>query len=167
MHQHLDQTTWEHLQTWLQNEVDEFVSERRTLAEADIMLALDDDPSLLERHSWPEIQELGRCLRDYEERKRQKVPHHWAHWKIFQVRIKGFICWAEPAPRDLREERYAVAQSGGGTGLVWVRVSPNPDVCTERSVGAFYDIPEEGKEALPWAIDSALRHKRKIQGAAR
>lgn len=72
MHQNLDPATWEHLQTWLANEVDEFVGERRVQATSDIFLALGDDPTLIERHSWPEIRELGRVLREYKARKREK-----------------------------------------------------------------------------------------------
>jgi len=91
-----------------------------------------------------------------------QLPHNWANWEVFQLRLTGFICWAEPAPENPSEERYAIAQPEKNGGLVWVRISPNPDVRTEYSGGCFYDIPEEKREALQWAIDSAKRHKQKI-----
>ena len=91
-----------------------------------------------------------------------RLPFGWADWDAFERRHKStFIQWAEPPPSDPSEERYAVMWSDDrpGAHVTWVRVSPNPDVPTRRSSGGFYTIPEEGKEAIPWAIESAMAHK--------
>lgn len=91
-------------------------------------------------------------------------PFGWADWDRFAAHHRDqFIQWAEPAPANPSESRYAIMRSepDGHGYVIWVRVSPNPDVDVLRSSGGFYTIPEEGREAISWAIQSALRHKAK------
>ena len=94
------------------------------------------------------------------------LPHGWADWNAFALRhASRFICWAEPAPADPSEERYAVMKSDASPGayVIWERISPNPDIAAYRSSGGFYDIPEEGREAVAWAKAAAADHKRQVQ----
>lgn len=96
---------------------------------------------------------------------RNDLPSNWADWNAFARRYASrFICWAEPAPTNPSEDRYAIMKSGehAGAHVVWERISPNPDVSAYRSSGGFYDISEEG-EAIAWAKAAAADHKRQIQ----
>jgi hypothetical protein len=98
---------------------------------------------------------------------RERLPHGWADWEAFRKRhARTFIRWAEPPPRDSSEERYAIMKSDDhpGAHVIWARVSPSPDVSFQRSQGGFYTIPEEGKKAIPWAVEAAMAHKRKMRG---
>jgi len=93
-------------------------------------------------------------------RGRGRLPHDWANWPKFAKRFGGyFIEWAEPAPRDPSEERFAIVYDRHSTyvdsagkkhpgSVLWARVSPNPDVPIEYSGGNFYgDMPGGAIEA--------------------
>ncbi len=89
----------------------------------------------------------------------------WQDWKAFEARTgPDFLAWAEPAPKKRDEERYAVVR--WHNSIRWARVSPNPDVSTEYSSGAFYDTgdPHDHPEgAVEWAKSAARIHKKHIQ----
>lgn len=90
----------------------------------------------------------------------------WGDWGAFRKRYtRTFICWAEPPPCDPSEERYAIMKSDDRPGayVIWARVSPNPDVPFDRSSGGFFTVPEEGKKAIPWAVEAAMAHKREMR----
>jgi len=104
----------------------------------------------------------AECERVILNARKDGLPSRWADWEGFARRYAAtFIRWAEPVPVSPSEERYAVMRSDERPGayVVWARVSPNPDVYFERSQGGFFDIPEEGKEAVAWATEAALAHK--------
>jgi hypothetical protein len=89
--------------------------------------------------------------------------HRWQDWKAFEA-CPGFITWAEPAPKKENEERYAVVRYQNS--IRWARVSPNPDVPTDYSSGAFYDTddPNDHPEgAVEWAKTAARVHKAHIR----
>lgn len=88
----------------------------------------------------------------------------WVCWDTFAARLTGFIEWAEPAPAEASEERYAIVL--GDPGIAWIRVSPNPDVHTEMCSGRFYDTgdPNDHPEgAIEWARNSAKLHKEHVK----
>ena len=94
----------------------------------------------------------------------------WQDWKRFEERYRRtFLRWAEPAPRGSSDSRYAIMRSDDSPGayVVWARVSPSPDESFTRSSGGFYDVPGEGKQAIPWAIEAAMAHRAKMQGHLR
>ena len=104
------------------------------------------------------------------QQRRERLPDGWADWEAFRKRYRNtFIRWAEPPPKDPSEERYAIMRSEDSPGahVIWARVSPNPNVSMQRSGGGFYTIPEEGKEAVPWAMEAAMAHKRHVRRLVR
>jgi hypothetical protein len=87
------------------------------------------------------------------------LPYNWANWEKRESCRHGggtFIRWAEPAPTDPTENRYAVARDDSG-GVRWWQFSPNPDVTVHQSGGCFY-----GDHAEENAAEAAMRHKRKF-----
>jgi hypothetical protein len=89
--------------------------------------------------------------------------YQWADWSAFAQRLPGFIEWAEPAPTDLSEERYAIVRDGA---IAWARVSPNPDVRVDLSSGRFYDTddPNDHPEgAIEWCRNAARAHKEHVR----
>lgn len=114
-----------------------------------------------------EIDKLNRSG-DHMDNPLRGLPLGWADWKAFEKRYaRTFIQWAEPAPRDPGEVRYAIMLSDDrpGAHVIWARVYPNLDIHFQRSQGGFYDVPEEGKKAIPWAIEAAMEHKNKTMRA--
>ncbi len=85
------------------------------------------------------------------------LPYGWQDWDRFAKR-KGFIEWAEPAPIDASESRYAVVDYSNS--IRWARVSPNPDTPVDYSSGAFYDDMPGG--AVESAKRAAMIHKKKM-----
>jgi hypothetical protein len=83
-----------------------------------------------------------------------RLPLNWANWDAFSARV-DLIMWAEPAPTNPRDERYAVVRYHGG--IRWARLSPNPDVSVDYSQGCFYDDMPGG--AVEAAKRSAGLHK--------
>jgi hypothetical protein len=87
------------------------------------------------------------------------LPHNWANWEARETCRQGggrFVSWAEPAPTDPSEDRYAVAQDSNG-GVRWWRFSPNPDVTPQQSSGCFY-----GDKAEENAAEASMQHKAKM-----
>jgi len=88
--------------------------------------------------------------------------YRWQDWAAFERRAE-FLEWAEPAPIANNAERYAVVRYEGS--IRWARVSPNPDVPTQYSSGAFYDTgdPNDHPEgAVEWAKTAARTNKERI-----
>jgi hypothetical protein len=101
-----------------------------------------------------------------------ELPHNWANWVQREAcRYAGgtFVRWAEPAPEDPTQTRYAVAQDDSN-GIRWWRFSPNPDVLVEQSSGCFYGDDAEkaaAKAALTHKKKHTLRHRAKLLGIHR
>lgn len=86
----------------------------------------------------------------------------WGDWDAYQRRLGDrFLAWAEPAPRADDEERYAVIVDHFTGGIVWARVSPNPDVSAVQSSGQFYDDMEGG--AIEAAKRAAVLNKERVR----
>lgn len=87
------------------------------------------------------------------------LPYNWANWKEREACRYGggtFVRWAEDAPQDPTEYRYAVARDDSG-GVRWWQFSPNPDMAPFQSMGCFY-----GDKAEENAAEAAMRHKKKF-----